>query len=240
MSNRGRQHQRSHPYVDILFDALQNKEVRDAITSIKKPSRAHEEPPRHSRSRGHGHGPSHGHSHGHGGYPDSTSSRRSRHHSEAPEDDEGGYYRSPSPRPQRRHRSAYSDRHPDDHHRHPDDHDDRHHHHHHSNPPASGTRSSTGTKRRAASSHAGTRTTGTNGYKAPDLAQAATAAIAAGVVEAWRSRKDANKTMRIATAALGAAATDSALGRGDGRFEKSRVLESALAGLVETKAMTGR
>ncbi|KAI0879128.1 hypothetical protein GGS24DRAFT_515269 [Hypoxylon argillaceum] len=84
--------------------------------------------------------------------------------------------------------------------------------------------------RRASSSHGG-----------PDLKHAAGAAVAAGVVEAWRSRHDANRAARVATAAVGAAATDSALlgGGVHDRKEKRHVVESALAGLVENRVING-
>ncbi|KAI0514499.1 hypothetical protein F5B22DRAFT_610721 [Xylaria bambusicola] len=72
-----------------------------------------------------------------------------------------------------------------------------------------------------------------------DFKQVAGAAVTAGVIEAWRSRHDADKTMRIATAAIGAAATDSALGgRRDGK-DKRHIVESALAGLVENRVING-
>ncbi|KAF2973414.1 hypothetical protein GQX73_g169 [Xylaria multiplex] len=94
-------------------------------------------------------------------------------------------------------------------------HDDRRRHHGHGH-------------KRASSSHGG-----------PDLKQAAGAAVAAGVVEAWRSRHDADRAMRVATAALGAAATDSALAARHDHKEKRHVVESALAGLVENRVING-
>ncbi|RYC66167.1 hypothetical protein CHU98_g15 [Xylaria longipes] len=60
-----------------------------------------------------------------------------------------------------------------------------------------------------------------------------------GVVEAFRSRHDPNRTMRVATAAIGAAATDSALGGGNAHKEKRHVVESVLAGLVENRVING-
>ncbi|KAI0811997.1 hypothetical protein GGR55DRAFT_639969 [Xylaria sp. FL0064] len=81
---------------------------------------------------------------------------------------------------------------------------------------------------RSSSSHGG-----------PDLKQAAGTAIAAGAVEAWRSRHDADRTMRVATAALGAAATDTALGGRHDPKDKRHVVESALAGLVENRVING-
>ncbi|GAW18515.1 hypothetical protein ANO14919_079910 [Xylariales sp. No.14919] len=96
--------------------------------------------------------------------------------------------------------------------------DDRRGHHGHSH----------GRHKRASSSHGG-----------PDFKQAAGAAVAAGVVEAWRSRHDADRAMRVATAAVGAAATDSALGGRHDHKEKRHVVESALAGLVENRVING-
>ncbi|KAI3322426.1 hypothetical protein HD806DRAFT_124384 [Xylariaceae sp. AK1471] len=129
--------------------------------------------------------------------------------------DDAYYY--DSSRPQRRHRSAHHDD------------DQRRHHSHHNG--------------RASSSH-GRRGlgsgSGSSSGSGPDLRQAAGAAVTAGVVEAWRSRHDADRTIRVATAAIGAAATDSALGRrGGDRREKRHVVESALAGLVENRVING-
>ncbi|KAI1751699.1 hypothetical protein F4782DRAFT_503953 [Xylaria castorea] len=143
-------------------------------------------------------------------------SRRSRHDDyHHPQD--GGYYYEDGPRP-RRHRSAHSDKH----------HDDRRgrsgggHHSH-------GGRSN---HRRPSSSHGA----------GAGLKQAAGAAVAAGVVEAFRSRHDPDRTVRVATAAIGAAATDSALG-GGGRHDRNKetrhVVESALAGLVQNRVING-
>ncbi|KAI0434292.1 hypothetical protein F5Y09DRAFT_296537 [Xylaria sp. FL1042] len=121
-----------------------------------------------------------------------------------------GYYYDSSSRP-RRHRSTHSERHRDDHHR------GRHHSHGHDRH-----------HKRSSSMYGG-----------PDLKQAAGAAVAAGVVEAWRSRHDADRTMRVATAALGAAATDTALGGRHESKDKRHVVESALAGLVENRMING-
>jgi hypothetical protein len=66
--------------------------------------------------------------------------------------------------------------------------------------------------------------------------------VTAGLVEAWRSRHDADRTVRVATAALGAAATDTALAANAGQHdhkEKRHIVESALAGLVENRLING-
>ncbi|XXG96820.1 hypothetical protein Hte_003111 [Hypoxylon texense] len=74
----------------------------------------------------------------------------------------------------------------------------------------------------------------------PNLRQAAEAAVAAGVVEAWRSRRDRDRTARVATAAIGAAATDALMHRDDGdRTKKRHVVESVIAGLAENRVVNG-
>ncbi|KAI1363058.1 hypothetical protein F5Y08DRAFT_341020 [Xylaria arbuscula] len=111
----------------------------------------------------------------------------------------------------RRHRSTHSS----DKHQHHNDHRGRSSH------------------KRSSSSH------GSHGSGGLDFKEVAGAAVTAGVIEAWRSRHDADRTMRVATAAIGAAATDSALGgRRDGK-DKRHVVESALAGLVENRVING-
>ncbi|KAH8167397.1 hypothetical protein CIB48_g843 [Xylaria polymorpha] len=113
----------------------------------------------------------------------------------------------------RRHRSAHSDKYLDDRRGRSSGHGRSHH-------------------RRSSTSHGGSG--------GPDLKQAAGAAVAAGVVEAFRSRHDPDRAMRVATAAIGAAATDSALGGGrHDHKEKRHVVESALAGLVENRVING-
>ncbi|KAI1199660.1 hypothetical protein F5X97DRAFT_341433 [Nemania serpens] len=121
-----------------------------------------------------------------------------------------GYYYESSTVP-RRHRSTHSDGHRDDRRAHHGGHHSRGHSRH----------------RRASSS------------SGPDFRQAAGAAVAAGVAEAWRSRHEPDRAVRVATAAIGAAATDSALGGGNGHKEKRHVVESALAGLVENRVING-
>ncbi|KAI0196965.1 hypothetical protein F4808DRAFT_438984 [Astrocystis sublimbata] len=80
----------------------------------------------------------------------------------------------------------------------------------------------------------------------PEWKQAAGAAVAAGVLEAFRSRRDPDRTKRVATAAIGAAATDSALlvkdggGRNDFRGrDKRHFAESVVAGLAENRVING-
>ena len=107
--------------------------------------------------------------------------------------------------------------------RHRSAHSDRHHH----------------DDRRGRSSHKRSSSSRGSRDSGLDLKEVAGAAVTAGVIEAWRSRHDADRTMRVATAAIGAAATDSALGgRRDGK-EKRHVVESALAGLVENRVING-
>ncbi|KAI1133397.1 hypothetical protein F5Y10DRAFT_287779 [Nemania abortiva] len=144
-------------------------------------------------------------------YNDEAVVRHSRYDNYYPQED--GYYYESNTRP-RRHRSVQSDRHYDDRRGRSGHHGHGHGHSH--------------SHRRASSSHGG-----------PDLKQAAGAAVAAGVVEAWRSRHDPNRTVRVATAAIGAAATDSALGGPRDHKEKRHVVESALAGLAENRVING-
>ncbi|EMD91384.1 hypothetical protein COCC4DRAFT_69464 [Bipolaris maydis ATCC 48331] len=73
--------------------------------------------------------------------------------------------------------------------------------------------------------------------------QAAKAALVAGAVEAFRSRKEPGpwtgaKGQRIATAAIGAAGIDGLIDR-DGKHEKRHVAESALGGLVASRLANG-
>ncbi|KAJ4367343.1 hypothetical protein N0V83_006924 [Neocucurbitaria cava] len=74
--------------------------------------------------------------------------------------------------------------------------------------------------------------------------QAAKAALVAGAVEAFRSRKvpgpwTGAKGQRIATAALGAAGIDGLIDRDPEKHEKRHVVESALGGLVATRLANG-
>ncbi|KAF2691100.1 hypothetical protein K458DRAFT_67237 [Lentithecium fluviatile CBS 122367] len=74
--------------------------------------------------------------------------------------------------------------------------------------------------------------------------QAAKAAIVAGAVEAFRSRKTpgpwtGEKGQRIATAALGAAGIDSLVDKDPDKHGKRHVAESALAGLVANRVANG-
>jgi hypothetical protein len=82
------------------------------------------------------------------------------------------------------------------------------------------------------------------GQKSEKWEQAAKAALVAGAVEAFRSRKVAGpwtgaKGQRIATAALGAAGIDSLIDRDPGQHEKRHVAESALGGLLATRLANG-
>jgi hypothetical protein len=74
--------------------------------------------------------------------------------------------------------------------------------------------------------------------------QAAKAAIVAGAVEAFRSRKDpgpwtGEKGQRIATAALGAAGIDSLVDKDPDKHGKRHVAESAIGGLVAARLANG-
>jgi len=74
--------------------------------------------------------------------------------------------------------------------------------------------------------------------------QAAKAALVAGAVEAFRSRKEAGpwtgaKGQRVATAAIGAAGIDGLIDRGGEKHEKRHVAEAALGGLVASRLANG-
>ncbi|KAI1340787.1 hypothetical protein F5Y15DRAFT_377920 [Xylariaceae sp. FL0016] len=141
-----------------------------------------------------------------------------------------------------RHHSQRSQHHHHQHHprgRHHDEYEHRdrprrhrstHHHHHHPSHSHSDARHRHHHHRRASSA-------------GPNLKQAAGAAVAAGMVEAWRSRGEGDRVSRVATAAVGAAATDALLagdkGRGRDPKTKRHVVESVVAGLVETRAING-
>ncbi|CAO2650385.1 Nn.00g016770.m01.CDS01 [Neocucurbitaria sp. VM-36] len=82
------------------------------------------------------------------------------------------------------------------------------------------------------------------GRKSEKWEQAAKAALVAGAVEAFRSRKvpgpwTGAKGQRIATAALGAAGIDGLIDRDPEKHEKRHVVESALGGLVATRLANG-
>ena len=82
------------------------------------------------------------------------------------------------------------------------------------------------------------------GRKSEKWEQAAKAAIVAGAVEAFRSRKVAGpwtgaKGQRIATAALGAAGIDGLIDRDPERHDKRHIAESALGGLVAAHLANG-
>lgn len=69
--------------------------------------------------------------------------------------------------------------------------------------------------------------------------QAATAAIIAGAVEAYRTRKDENKGTRIATAAIASAGLDSFLDRNPDEHKKRHVVESVIGGLAANRVING-
>ncbi|KAF2034868.1 hypothetical protein EK21DRAFT_97097 [Setomelanomma holmii] len=82
------------------------------------------------------------------------------------------------------------------------------------------------------------------GRKSEKWEQAAKAALVAGAVEAFRSRKVAGpwtgaKGQRIATAALGAAGIDGLIDRDPEKHEKRHVVESALGGLAASRLANG-
>ncbi|KAI0456941.1 hypothetical protein F5B21DRAFT_466306 [Xylaria acuta] len=210
--SHGRTHDRSRSRADAFLDALESGQVREAIGTLKPSSQPHD---------GHGHRHHHHDTRVYDHYGD----RRNRHDDYHPRED--GYYLEEVSRPPRRHRSAHSDRYYYDYDDHRRGRSSGHHHSHHQH---SSHGHSSSRHRRSASSHG------------PDLKQAAGAAVAAGVVEAFRSRHDPDRTVRVATAAIGAAATDSVLGGGgrhDHTKEKRHVAESALAGLVENRVING-
>ncbi|KAJ6103015.1 hypothetical protein N7486_005442 [Penicillium sp. IBT 16267x] len=76
------------------------------------------------------------------------------------------------------------------------------------------------------------------------ISQAARAALTAGAVEAFRSRKDPGewtgaKGKRVLTAAVTAAGTDGLVDRDPNKHSKRHMLESTLAGLAATHFMNG-
>lgn len=82
------------------------------------------------------------------------------------------------------------------------------------------------------------------GRKSEKWEQAAKAALVAGAVEAFRSRKvpgawTGAKGQRVATAALGAAGIDGLIDRDPEKHEKRHVAESALGGLLANRAVNG-
>jgi hypothetical protein len=91
-------------------------------------------------------------------------------------------------------------------------------------------------------SRSGSRNGG--GRKGEKWEQAAKAALVAGAVEAFRSRKVAGpwtgeKGQRIATAALGAAGIDGLIDRNPDKHEKRHVIESALGGIAASRLANG-
>ncbi|KAI4595028.1 hypothetical protein KJ359_007280 [Pestalotiopsis sp. 9143b] len=70
--------------------------------------------------------------------------------------------------------------------------------------------------------------------------QATEAAVGAGLIEGWRSRRDGDGVSRIATAAAGAAGTAMLVGRDDDRRNKRHVTEATLGGLMLDRVVNGR
>ncbi|KAF1835516.1 hypothetical protein BDW02DRAFT_286302 [Decorospora gaudefroyi] len=88
------------------------------------------------------------------------------------------------------------------------------------------------------------RSSSRGGRKSEKWEQAAKAALVAGAVEAFRSRKEAGpwtgvKGQRVATAALGAAGIDGLIDRDPEKHEKRHVAEAALGGLVASRLANG-
>ncbi|KAI4868738.1 hypothetical protein F4820DRAFT_408613 [Hypoxylon rubiginosum] len=98
---------------------------------------------------------------------------------------------------------------------------------------------STHTERRSHDKRVRDRPSRRSASTGPNLKQAAEAAVAAGVVEAWRSRRDRDRTARVATAAIGAAATDALINKDGDRTKKRHVIESVIAGLAENRVVNG-
>ncbi|KAJ4354555.1 uncharacterized protein N0V89_006292 [Didymosphaeria variabile] len=94
------------------------------------------------------------------------------------------------------------------------------------------------------SSRYGSRSPSRHGKSQAKWEQAAKAAIVAGAVEAFRSRKTAGpwtgeKGQRIATAALGAAGIDSLVDKDPDKHSKRHVAESAIGGLLANRVANG-
>ncbi|KAF2496316.1 hypothetical protein BU16DRAFT_526815 [Lophium mytilinum] len=89
------------------------------------------------------------------------------------------------------------------------------------------------------------RSRGGGGHKSSaKWEQAAKAAVVAGAIEAFRSRKEpgpwtGQKGQRIATAALGAAGIDSLVDKDPGNHGKRHVAEAAIGGLVASRLANG-
>ncbi|KAJ5113590.1 hypothetical protein N7456_002124 [Penicillium angulare] len=104
-------------------------------------------------------------------------------------------------------------------------------------------------RRRSSSSRSRSRSRDRDGKKSRNrseqrIAQAARAALTAGAVEAFRSRKDpgewtGEKGKRILTAAVTAAGTDGLVDRDPNKHSKRHVVESTLAGLAANHFMNG-
>lgn len=70
--------------------------------------------------------------------------------------------------------------------------------------------------------------------------QATEAAVGAGLIEGWRSRRDGDGVSRIATAAAGAAGTAMLVGRENDRRNTRHVTEATLGGLMLDRVVNGR
>ena len=75
------------------------------------------------------------------------------------------------------------------------------------------------------------------------IAQAAKAAVTAGVIEAWRSRKEpggfAGQGKRVLTAAIGAAGINGAIDRDPDHHKTRHTVEAALGGLAGNRLING-
>lgn len=72
------------------------------------------------------------------------------------------------------------------------------------------------------------------------IKEAATAALAAGITEAVRSRHSQDQSKRAITAAVGAAAVDAFVSNGEGRKKGRHIAESAVSGLLIDRLANGR
>lgn len=71
------------------------------------------------------------------------------------------------------------------------------------------------------------------------FAEAATAAAAAGLFEAVRARHNPNRSTRAVTAAVGAAAKDALVSKGEDRKQERHIVESAIGGLAIDRVANG-
>ncbi|UNI22308.1 hypothetical protein JDV02_008207 [Purpureocillium takamizusanense] len=179
-------------------------------------------PSRHRDVEAFAHAPVQGHVHEAGLNPKSALTPRSerRHDSRH----ERGCYREPDGRRgrdafdgnsvanPRRLRSAEGHRRPETHHHRPHP----HHHHHH--------------RRRHSSA---------GGSARDAFVEAATAAAAAGLLEAVRARHNPNRSTRAVTAAVGAAAVDVLVSKGEFGKRGRHIAEGAIGGLAVDRLANG-